>query len=70
MEIFSTIPENKRLKRIQRDWQSRFGYFLLMLETFAGPTRFIGTIYHFMNVRIFLGDGYNSGERLRFTTEI
>jgi hypothetical protein len=35
--------------RIQQDWQKRFGYPLLMLETFVDPTRFNGTIYRAAN---------------------
>lgn len=36
-------------RRIQRDWQTRFGFPLLMLETFVDPTRFVGTIYRAAN---------------------
>jgi len=36
-------------RRIQQDWKERFGYPLLMLETFVDPTRFIGTIYRAAN---------------------
>lgn len=36
-------------RRIQQDWKERFGYPLLMLETFVDPTRFLGTIYRAAN---------------------
>lgn len=36
-------------RRIQSDWMDRFGFPLLMMETFVDPTRFIGTIYHAAN---------------------
>jgi len=36
-------------RRIQQDWQVRFGFPLLMMETFVDPSRFIGTIYHAAN---------------------
>ena len=36
-------------KRIQRDWKDRFGYPLLLLETFVDPTRYQGTIYQAAN---------------------
>lgn len=36
-------------RRIQKDWQNRFGFPLLMMETFVDPSRFIGTIYHAAN---------------------
>ncbi len=35
--------------RIQQDWLDRFGYPLLMLETFVDPERFHGTIYRAAN---------------------
>ncbi len=35
--------------RIQRDWIDRFGYPLLLLETFVDPERFHGTIYRASN---------------------
>ena len=41
-------------KRIQQDWQDRFGFPLLLLETFVDPTRYQGTIYQAANWR-FLG---------------
>jgi hypothetical protein len=31
-------------RRIQADWVERFGFPLLLLETFVDPTRFVGTI--------------------------
>jgi len=36
-------------RRIQQDWQERFGYPLLLLETFVDPSRFNGTIYRAAN---------------------
>lgn len=41
-------------RRIQRDWRERFGFSLLLLETFVDPTRYQGTIYQAANWR-FLG---------------
>lgn len=35
--------------RIQTDWQNRFGFALLIMETFVDPSRFIGTIYRAAN---------------------
>ena len=42
-------------RRIQADWVERFGYPLLLLETFVDPTRFVGTIYRAANWR-YVGD--------------
>jgi hypothetical protein len=36
-------------RRIQQNWLSRFGYPLLVLETFVDPSRFVGTIYRAAN---------------------
>jgi len=36
-------------QRIQEDWIGRFGYPLLILETFVDPERFHGTIYRAAN---------------------
>ena len=36
-------------RRIQQDWENRFGYPLLLMETFVDPTRFVGTIYQAAN---------------------
>ncbi|PTR04577.1 uncharacterized protein DUF4338 [Nitrosomonas nitrosa] len=36
-------------RRIQQDWLERFGYPLLLLETFVDPDRFHGTIYRASN---------------------
>ena len=36
-------------RRIQADWVERFGFPLLLLETFVDPTRFVGTIYRAAN---------------------
>ena len=42
-------------RRIQGDWVERFGYSLLLLETFVDPTRFVGTIYRAANWQ-YVGD--------------
>ena len=39
-------------RRIQTDWQNRFGFPLLMMETFVDPSRFIGTIYRAANWKL------------------
>jgi hypothetical protein len=39
-------------RRIQADWQHRFGFPLLMLETFVDPPRFKGTIYRAANWKL------------------
>ena len=36
-------------RRIQQDWLDRFGYPLLLLETFVDPERYHGTIYRASN---------------------
>ena len=36
-------------RRIQQDWLNRFGYPLLLMETFVDPSRFAGTIYKAAN---------------------
>lgn len=36
-------------RRIQQDWRDRFGFSLLLLETFVDPTRYRGTIYQASN---------------------
>ena len=36
-------------RRISQDWQQRFGYPLLLLETFVDPQLFHGTIYRAAN---------------------
>jgi hypothetical protein len=33
------------------DWRARFGYPLLLLETFVDPRHFHGTLYHAANWR-------------------
>lgn len=45
-------------RRIQADWQARFGYPLLLLETFVDPSRYQGTIYQAANWRFL---GYTQG---------
>jgi len=42
-------------RRLVRDWPARFGYPLLLLETFVDPTRFQGTLYRAANWR-YVGD--------------
>ena len=42
-------------RRISQDWQDRFGYPLLLLETFVDPRYFHGTIYRAANW-IYVGD--------------
>jgi len=39
-------------KRIQRDWENRFGFPLLLLETFVDPSRFAGTTYKAANWKL------------------
>ncbi len=41
--------------RIQADWVERFGYPLLLLETFVDPIRFVGTLYQAASWR-YVGD--------------
>jgi hypothetical protein len=36
-------------RRIQSDWKDRFGFPLLMMETFVDPSLFVGTIYRAAN---------------------
>ncbi len=36
-------------RRLRRDWPQRFGYPLLLLETFVDPRRFRGTLYRASN---------------------
>jgi len=42
-------------RRLVRDWPERFGYPVLLLETFVDPQRFHGTIYRAANWR-YVGD--------------
>lgn len=42
-------------RRLAHDWPARFGYPLLLLETFVDPRRFHGTIYRAANWR-YVGD--------------
>ena len=42
-------------RRLVEDWRARFGYPLLLLETFVDPQRFQGTIYQAANWR-YVGD--------------
>lgn len=45
-------------RRIQRDWLERFGFPVLLLETFVDPERFQGTLYRAANWRLV---GYSKG---------
>jgi hypothetical protein len=36
-------------KRLPRDWETRFGHPLVLLETFVDPSRFHGTVYRAAN---------------------
>lgn len=47
-------------RRIQADWLARFGYPLLLLESFVDPDRYRGTIYQAANWRFL---GYTKGYR-------
>lgn len=51
-------------RRIQSDWIARFGFPLLLLETFVDPQRFVGTIYQASNWQ-YVGDtrGYQRCRR-------
>ncbi len=42
-------------RRLPGDWRERFGYPLLLLETFVDPRRFHGTLYRAANWR-YVGD--------------
>ncbi len=46
------------IRRIQRDWQERFSYPVLLLETFVDPTLFHGTVYQASNWKYL---GYTKG---------
>jgi len=39
-------------RRIQHDWVNRFGYPLLLMETFVDPSRFYGTVYQASNWKL------------------
>ncbi len=57
-------------RRIQDDWVNRFGYPLLLMETFVDPSRFIGTIYQAANWKFIgktkgyqrTGNGYSNSQ--------
>jgi len=60
-------------RRIQQDWVNRFGYPLLLMETFVDPSRFVGTIYQAANWK-FIGktkgyqrtrDGYSNSRQIQ-----
>jgi hypothetical protein len=38
-------------RQLVADWRARFGYPLLLLETFVDPRHFHGTLYHAANWR-------------------
>jgi hypothetical protein len=42
-------------RRLRQDWPERFGYPLLLLETFVDPRHFHGTLYHAANW-LYVGD--------------
>jgi hypothetical protein len=42
-------------RHVGRDWRARFGYPLLLLETFVDPRHFHGTLYRAANWR-YVGD--------------
>ena len=60
-------------RRIQQDWIERFGFPLLLLETFVDPTYFKGTAYHAANWQLVgytqgfqrIGKGYGDRSRVR-----
>jgi Druantia protein DruA/DDE_Tnp_1-associated len=62
-------------RRIQQDWLNRFGYPLLLMETFVDPSRFVGTIYKAANWK-FIGKtkGYqrtrNGYSNTRYTPKL
>ena len=49
-------------RRIVRDWPTRFGHRLVLLETFVDPARFQGTVYRAANWRMV---GHTRGFRRR-----
>lgn len=60
-------------RRIQQDWVNRFGYPLLLMETFVDPSRYVGTIYQAANWK-FIGktkgyqrirDGYSNSRQIQ-----
>jgi hypothetical protein len=60
-------------RRIQHDWVDRFGYPLLLMETFVDPTRFVGTIYQAANWKYIgktkgyqrTGNGYSNSRNIQ-----
>jgi hypothetical protein len=60
-------------RRIQNDWVNRFGYPLLLMETFVDPSRFIGTIYQAANWKFIgktkgyqrSGNGYSNSRQIQ-----
>ncbi len=55
-------------RRIQSDWVARFGFPLLLLETFVDPQRFVGTLYQASNWQ-YVGDtrGYQRARKGEYT---
>jgi len=59
-------------RRIQHDWVNRFGYPLLLMETFVDPSRFVGTIYQAANWKFIgktkgyqrIGKGYSNSRHI------
>jgi hypothetical protein len=59
-------------RRIQHDWVNRFGYPLLLMETFVDPSRFVGTIYQAANWKFIgntkgyqrTGNGYSNSQHI------
>jgi len=60
-------------RRIQHDWVNRFGYPLLLMETFVDPSRFHGTIYQAANWKLIgktkgyqrIGNGYSNTRHIQ-----
>lgn len=53
-------------KRVPRDWQDRYGYSPVLLETFVDPEKYLGTCYKAANW-IFLGQTAGRGRMDRYT---
>jgi hypothetical protein len=54
------------IKRIQGDWQSKYGHSLILLETFVETDRFRGTCYKAANWR-YAGDTKGRSRNDRYT---
>ncbi len=55
---------SRALRRLQRDWQERYGIEVWLVETFVDPARFRGTSYKAANWRC-LGSTYGSSKHGR-----